>query len=95
VAELAAAGVASLMIPYPHAVDDHQTANARFLSDRDAALLIPQTQLDAKGLADLLTSLDRERLLVIAQNARALSRPDAAASVADACEAIAKRSNPS
>jgi UDP-N-acetylglucosamine--N-acetylmuramyl-(pentapeptide) pyrophosphoryl-undecaprenol N-acetylglucosamine transferase len=95
VAELAAAGVASLMIPYPHAVDDHQTANARFLSDRDAALLIPQSQLDAKGLADLLTSLDRERLLAIAQNARALARPDAAASVADACEAIAKRSNPS
>jgi UDP-N-acetylglucosamine--N-acetylmuramyl-(pentapeptide) pyrophosphoryl-undecaprenol N-acetylglucosamine transferase len=95
VAELAAAGVASLMIPYPHAVDDHQTANARFLSDRDAALLIPQPQLDAQGLATLLGGLDRARLLAIAQNARALARPDAAASVADACEAIAKRSNPS
>jgi UDP-N-acetylglucosamine--N-acetylmuramyl-(pentapeptide) pyrophosphoryl-undecaprenol N-acetylglucosamine transferase len=95
VAELAAAGVASLMIPYPHAVDDHQTANARFLSDRDAALLIPQSQLEAKGLADLLAGLDRARLLVIAQNARALARPDAAASVADACEAIAKSSKPS
>ncbi len=95
VAELAAAGVASLMIPYPHAVDDHQTANARFLSDRDAALLIPQSQLDAQGLSTLLGGLDRARLLAIAQNARALARPDAAASVADACEAIAKRSNPS
>jgi UDP-N-acetylglucosamine--N-acetylmuramyl-(pentapeptide) pyrophosphoryl-undecaprenol N-acetylglucosamine transferase len=95
VAELAAAGVASLMIPYPHAVDDHQTANARFLSDRDAALLIPQSQLDVQGLATLLAGLDRARLLVIAQNARALARPDAAASVADVCEAIAKRSSPS
>jgi UDP-N-acetylglucosamine--N-acetylmuramyl-(pentapeptide) pyrophosphoryl-undecaprenol N-acetylglucosamine transferase len=83
------------MIPYPHAVDDHQTANARFLSDRDAALLIPQPQLDAQGLATLLGGLDRARLLAIAQNARALARPDAAASVADACEAIARRSNPS
>jgi len=95
VAELAAAGVASLMIPYPHAVDDHQTANARFLSDREAALLIPQSQLEAQALADLLAGLDRARLLVIAQNARALARPDAAASVADACEAIAKGSKPS
>jgi UDP-N-acetylglucosamine--N-acetylmuramyl-(pentapeptide) pyrophosphoryl-undecaprenol N-acetylglucosamine transferase len=95
VAEVAAAGVASLMIPYPHAVDDHQTANARFLSDRDAALLIPQSQLEAQALADLLAGLDRARLLVIAQNARALARPDAAASVADACEAIAKGSKPS
>jgi UDP-N-acetylglucosamine--N-acetylmuramyl-(pentapeptide) pyrophosphoryl-undecaprenol N-acetylglucosamine transferase len=95
VAELAAAGVASLMIPYPHAVDDHQTANARFLADRDAALLIPQSQLDVQGLATLLGGLDRARLLAIAQNARALARPDAAASVADVCEAIAKRSDPS
>ena len=95
VAEVAAAGVASLMIPYPHAVDDHQTANARFLSDRDAALLIPQSQLEAQALADLLAGLDRARLLVIAQNARALARPDAATSVADACEAIAKGPEPS
>ncbi|MFC2301315.1 MAG: glycosyltransferase, partial [Selenomonas artemidis] len=42
---MAAAGVASILIPYPHAVDDHQTGNARFLSETGAAILIPQTEL--------------------------------------------------
>lgn len=89
VSEVAAAGVASLMVPYPHAVDDHQTTNARFLSERDAALLIPQAELTPQRLAQLLAELDRPRLLAIAQHARTLARADAAAQVADACEAIA------
>jgi UDP-N-acetylglucosamine--N-acetylmuramyl-(pentapeptide) pyrophosphoryl-undecaprenol N-acetylglucosamine transferase len=90
VAEVAAAGVASLMVPFPHAVDDHQTTNARFLSERDAALLLAQSDLTPQGLAHLLQGLDRVRLAEMARHARALARPDAAADVADACEAIAR-----
>jgi UDP-N-acetylglucosamine--N-acetylmuramyl-(pentapeptide) pyrophosphoryl-undecaprenol N-acetylglucosamine transferase len=90
VSEVAAAGVASLMVPFPHAVDDHQTANARFLADRGAALLMPQSELTAALLADVLRDLSRERLLSIAQQARSLARPDAAEQVADACEAVAR-----
>jgi UDP-N-acetylglucosamine--N-acetylmuramyl-(pentapeptide) pyrophosphoryl-undecaprenol N-acetylglucosamine transferase len=89
VAELAAAGVASLLVPFPHAVDDHQTTNARFLSDRAAALLIPQAELTPQRLADTLAGLDRDRLLGMARCARELARPDAAAVVADVCEAVA------
>ena len=89
VAEVSAAGVASLMIPFPHAVDDHQTANARFLSDRDAALLIAQSDLTPQALAELLGSLDRDRLLGLAIRARGLARPDAAHAVADICDALA------
>lgn len=89
VAEVAAAGVASLMIPYPHAVDDHQTANARFLSERQASVLMAQTDLSPQRLATWLQGLDRPHLLAMAQRARALARPDAADRVADACEALA------
>ncbi|HRP97151.1 MAG TPA: undecaprenyldiphospho-muramoylpentapeptide beta-N-acetylglucosaminyltransferase [Rhodocyclaceae bacterium] len=89
VAELAAAGVASILVPFPHAVDDHQTANARFLAERGAALLVPQHELDAPRLAQLLVELDRARLLEMAEKARALARPDAAAEVARECMALA------
>ena len=91
VSEVAAAGVASLMVPFPHAVDDHQTTNARFLSERDAALLVPQAELSPQRLAETLERLDRPRLLAMAERARELARPDAAAQVADACEAIARK----
>jgi len=90
VAELACAGVASILVPFPHAVDDHQTGNAKFLSARGAAILLPQTELSAPRLADLLRGLTRERLLAMAQRAREAARPDASARVADVCEAIAK-----
>jgi UDP-N-acetylglucosamine--N-acetylmuramyl-(pentapeptide) pyrophosphoryl-undecaprenol N-acetylglucosamine transferase len=89
VSELAAAGVASLLVPYPHAVDDHQTANARFLADRGAALLMQQTELTADRLAGVLRGLTRERLMEMAQRARELSKSDAAARVADVCEEVA------
>ena len=91
VSELAAAGAASVLVPYPHAVDDHQTGNARFLSERGAALLLPQPQLDAQRLARLLQELPRERLLEMAQRAREAARPEADARVAEVCESIAKR----
>jgi UDP-N-acetylglucosamine--N-acetylmuramyl-(pentapeptide) pyrophosphoryl-undecaprenol N-acetylglucosamine transferase len=89
VAELAAAGVASLLVPFPHAVDDHQTHNARFLERAGAAVLVQQRDLTARGLADLLLGFTREKLLDMAKRARALARPDATAAVADACVAAA------
>ncbi len=90
VAELAAAGVASLLIPFPFAVDDHQTHNARFLSSRGAAVLLPQTELNAGKLAELLSELDREKLKVMAQRARNLARPEAAEKVASVCKELAE-----
>lgn len=89
IAELAAVGVASVLVPFPHAVDDHQTGNARFLADRGAAILVPQTALDAARLADLIMGLDRTQLLEMARNARAAARADAAERVAQTCEALA------
>jgi UDP-N-acetylglucosamine--N-acetylmuramyl-(pentapeptide) pyrophosphoryl-undecaprenol N-acetylglucosamine transferase len=85
VAELSAAGMASVLVPFPHAVDDHQSANARFLSERGAAILVPQETLDAQRLAALIGSLDREKLLEMAKKARALGKPDAARVVAERC----------
>jgi UDP-N-acetylglucosamine--N-acetylmuramyl-(pentapeptide) pyrophosphoryl-undecaprenol N-acetylglucosamine transferase len=90
VAEVACAGVASLMVPFPHAVDDHQTTNARFLAERDAAMLLQQSELTPQRLAALLEGLDRPGLLAMARSARALARPDAATQVADACESVAR-----
>ena len=89
VAELAAAGVASLLVPFPHAVDDHQTGNARFLAARGAAYLLPQPELTPERLAGILVSLDRGRLLQMAEHARALARPQAAAQVAEVCATLA------
>jgi UDP-N-acetylglucosamine--N-acetylmuramyl-(pentapeptide) pyrophosphoryl-undecaprenol N-acetylglucosamine transferase len=85
VAELAAAGVASVLVPFPHAVDDHQTSNARFLTESGAAVLVPQRELSPPRLADLLLGFTREALLDMARRARALAKPDAAASVAAVC----------
>jgi UDP-N-acetylglucosamine--N-acetylmuramyl-(pentapeptide) pyrophosphoryl-undecaprenol N-acetylglucosamine transferase len=89
VAELAAGGMASVLVPYPHAVDDHQTANAKFLSDPGAAVLLSQKDLSPEGLAQLIRSLDRKALAAMAQKARALGKPDAARVVADRCMALA------
>ncbi|MFA7400698.1 MAG: undecaprenyldiphospho-muramoylpentapeptide beta-N-acetylglucosaminyltransferase [Sideroxydans sp.] len=89
IAELAAAGVASVLVPFPHAVDDHQTYNARFLSEQGAALLVPQTELNAEKLAQLLREMTREKLLAMAQAARNLAKPDATQQVAQVCVALA------
>jgi UDP-N-acetylglucosamine--N-acetylmuramyl-(pentapeptide) pyrophosphoryl-undecaprenol N-acetylglucosamine transferase len=89
VAELTAAGVASILVPFPHAVDDHQTTNARFLSEAGAAILLPQSELTPERLADLVAAFDRKRLSEMAARARALGRPDATASVARACMELA------
>ena len=89
VAELAAGGMASVLVPFPHAVDDHQSANARFLADRGAAILLRQEKLNPQSLANLIRTLDREALLAMAKKARALGKPDAAKIVADRCVALA------
>lgn len=90
VAEIAAAGVAAIFIPYPHAIYDHQTLNARFLSDRNAALLLPQGDLSEGALATLISELsaDRSRLLVLSKNARECSIPDADNRVAELCRKV-------
>lgn len=87
VAELAAVGVGAVLVPFPHAVDDHQTANARFLERAGAARLLPQAELDAPRLAAVLDELlsDRGHLLAMAEAARAQARPAAAEQVARIC----------
>jgi len=90
VAELAAAGVPGILVPFPYAVDDHQTANARFLVAQGAALLLPQAELSPQRLAELLGGLDRARLLDMAQRARALGKPGAARLVAERCMELAR-----
>ena len=87
VAELAVVGVASILVPFPHATDDHQTGNARFLADAGAAILMPQDTMSAEKLAGLLGDFSRQRdmLLEMACRARELAMPDAARRVAEHC----------
>ncbi len=91
IAELTAAGIASILVPFPYAVDDHQTSNAKFLSDKDAAVLLPQNELTPQGLAQLLMEFTREKLLGMAMKARELARPDATRLVAEACMEMIKK----
>ncbi|MDR2690253.1 MAG: undecaprenyldiphospho-muramoylpentapeptide beta-N-acetylglucosaminyltransferase [Azoarcus sp.] len=88
IAELAAAGVASVLVPYPHAVDDHQTINARFLAEREAAWFVPQAVFSPEKLVDILNHAAAARgyLRRMADSARALARPRATDDVADVCE---------
>lgn len=90
VAELAAAGAASILVPFPHAVDDHQTANARYLADAGAARLVPECDLEPQALRAIIAALatDRAALVAMASRARALARPDATAAVAGHCLAL-------
>lgn len=87
IAEIAACGVASILIPYPYAVDDHQSANARYLSTAGAALLMPEADLDVETLARAIASLlgDAELRVAMAERARAQARPHATADVAAQC----------
>jgi len=87
VAELAVVGVASVLVPYPYATDDHQTGNARFLADAGAAILMPQSTLSAEALAGLLADFlqQRDMLVEMAGRARELALPDAARRVAELC----------
>jgi UDP-N-acetylglucosamine--N-acetylmuramyl-(pentapeptide) pyrophosphoryl-undecaprenol N-acetylglucosamine transferase len=87
ISELAAAGIGAILVPFPHAVDDHQTRNAEFLTGVGAARLLPEQECDAQSLGNLLQELlgDRQALLHMASSARAVAMPDAADRVAHAC----------
>ena len=89
VAELAIAGVPAVLVPFPYAVDDHQTANARFLEQAGAAWLMPQSELTAEKLAAHLSGLTRAQLALMAQAAQASAKPQATGAVADICQALA------
>lgn len=89
VAELACVGVASVLIPFPHAVDDHQTSNAAYLSDNGAAMLIQQTAFTVDKATAVLKKLTRKICLDMAVNAHSLAKPKATQSVADVCIELA------
>ena len=93
VAELAAAGVGAILVPYPSAVDDHQSANARFLVERGAAHLVPDGADLVSGIASRLGELvaDRSRCLAMAEAARRIGRRDAVERVAACCRALRRR----
>jgi len=89
IAELAAAGVGAVLVPYPYAVDDHQTHNAAYLAETGAAVVVQQRDLSVERLRDLLNAFiegnARSKLLIMAQAARKLAQPHAAEQVADIC----------
>lgn len=91
VSELAAAGLPAILVPYPYAVDDHQTANARFLCRAGGAEQRADAELDAEWLAARLRALlgDRARLQAMAEASRSVGRPAAAEQVADLCLEVA------
>lgn len=90
VAEVAAVGVAALFVPFPYAVDDHQTSNAQFLSERGAAWLCKQDALTVEWLGDWLKHLTRQQCVEVAVKARALAKSDAAAQVVNFIEQVKK-----
>lgn len=83
VTEIQNVGMAAIFVPLPHAVDDHQTANARTLSEHDAAILLPQVELTPERLSAELMALDRASCLMMAQKGHALANRNASQQVAD------------
>jgi UDP-N-acetylglucosamine--N-acetylmuramyl-(pentapeptide) pyrophosphoryl-undecaprenol N-acetylglucosamine transferase len=90
VTEIAAVGAAALFVPFPHAVDDHQTTNARFLVEAGGAWLVQQTAFTPASLAQQLQSLQRDQLLEMATKAKQMEKTEAVAAVVSACEQLAK-----
>lgn len=88
VTEIAAVGAAAVFVPFPFAVDDHQTSNARFLVDRGAGWLIPQPDLSPQRLADMLQKTERSALVARALEAKKLQKLDAATQIVAACEEL-------
>ena len=88
VTELAAVGAAAVFVPFPAAVDDHQTTNARFLVDQGAGWLMPQNEMTPERLATFLTTTDRTALLQGAQAAKQLQQLRATEAVVAACEEL-------
>lgn len=91
VAEVAAAGVAAVFVPLPHAIDDHQTANARYLADCKGAWLQPQREFTAEWLAGWLSGMDRPALAEVARHAHEHACLSATQLIADVCEQAARR----
>ena len=89
VAEVSAVGLGALMVPFPYAVDDHQTTNAAYLVEGGAAWLVQQKELSAEKLAKILGELNREQCLNMAVKARALGKPEATVNVAKVCIEVA------
>ncbi len=89
VTEIAAVGAAAVFVPFPHAVDDHQTTNARFLVDAGGGWLVPQADLTARGLADMLLNMKRPALLERALKAKTMQKTQATREVVSACEELA------
>jgi len=91
--EIAAHGLPAILVPYPHAAGDHQSANARWMAQAGAAVVIPDAQLSGERLGGEVAALlaDRPRLAAMAAAARTLARPDAAREVADELLAVARR----
>jgi UDP-N-acetylglucosamine--N-acetylmuramyl-(pentapeptide) pyrophosphoryl-undecaprenol N-acetylglucosamine transferase len=83
-----AVGAAAVFVPFPFAVDDHQTHNARFLVDAGGGWLLPQPELTPAYLAQMLQSLSRDTLLQRAQAAKAMEKTQATAAMAAACEEL-------
>jgi UDP-N-acetylglucosamine--N-acetylmuramyl-(pentapeptide) pyrophosphoryl-undecaprenol N-acetylglucosamine transferase len=90
VTEIAAVGAAALFVPFPHAVDDHQTTNARFLVEAGAAWLVPQPDFTPATLAHRLQGLQRTQLMEMAGKAKQMEKTEAVAAVVAACEQLAK-----
>lgn len=82
VTEVATVGLPAVFVPLPHAVDDHQTANAKTLSEQDAGFLLPQKNLNADSLGEILGSLNRQKILAMAEKARSFAHPTATQEVA-------------
>jgi len=89
VTEIAAIGAAALFVPFPHAVDDHQTTNARFLVDQGAGWLVQQHELSAEKLADMLRNMERPALVQRALEAKKLQKTSATDDIVAACEELA------
>jgi UDP-N-acetylglucosamine--N-acetylmuramyl-(pentapeptide) pyrophosphoryl-undecaprenol N-acetylglucosamine transferase len=90
VSEIAAVGAAALFVPFPSAVDDHQTTNARFLADRQAGWLLPQAELTPQKLAEMLQSLKRQELMGKAIEAKKMQKLDATEQVVAACDEVSR-----
>ena len=90
VAEVSAVGTAALFIPFPFAVDDHQTGNAQFLVSQQAAWMKQQKDLTPQWLSEWMLSLDRGQLCTVATKALALAKPDATLHIAQVLEEVAK-----
>jgi UDP-N-acetylglucosamine--N-acetylmuramyl-(pentapeptide) pyrophosphoryl-undecaprenol N-acetylglucosamine transferase len=89
VTELAAVGAAALFVPFPFAVDDHQTTNARFLVEQGAGWLVAQKDMSAQWLAEMLQKTERSALLACALRAKTLEKTDATTKIVAACEELA------